>query len=67
MHVINPKKYLPNQLCYSADRRTNFFVCVSSDIRQITFAHNFLLHTDFPTAASIRAVMRCFVNLDQMV
>jgi len=29
MHVVNPKKYLAIQLCWSADRRTNFFcVCV---------------------------------------
>ena len=39
---------------------------MSSDIRQITFAHNFQLRTDFPTEASLRTVMRCFVNLDQL-
>ena len=33
---------------------------------QITFAHNFPLRTDFPTAASLRIVVRCFVNLDQL-
>jgi len=33
MHIINPKKYLTIQLCKSADGRTNFFVCVSSDIK----------------------------------
>ena len=33
---------------------------------QITFAHNFPLRTDFPTAASLHTVMRCFVNLDQL-
>jgi len=33
---------------------------------QITFAHKFPLRTDFPTAASLRTAMRCFVNLDQL-
>ena len=41
-------------------------MCVSSDIGKITFAHNFPFRTDFPTAASLRTVMQCFVNLDQL-
>ena len=42
------------------------FLCVClQTLGQITFAHNFLLHTDFPTAASLCTVVRCFVNLDQ--
>ena len=55
-----------NTFLTSSVKRTNFFVCMSSGIRQIAFAHNFPLCTDFPTAASLRAVMRCFVNLDQL-
>ena len=30
------------------------------------FAHNFPLRTDFPAAVSLRTVVRCFVNLDQL-
>jgi len=30
------------------------------------FAHNFPIRTDFHTAASLRTVMRYFVNLDQL-
>ena len=41
-------------------------MCVSSDIRANTVAHNFPVRTDFPTAASLRTVVRCFVNLDQL-
>jgi len=33
---------------------------------QITFAHKFPLRTDFPTTASLRTVVRCFVNLNQL-
>jgi len=43
------------------------FLCVClQTLGQITFAHNFPLHTDFPTAAPLRTVVRCFINLDQL-
>ena len=38
----------------------------SQDELNIMFAHNFPLRTDFPTAASLRTVIQCFVNLDQL-
>ena len=47
------------------DTLTFFCVCLQT-LGQIKFAHNFPLRTDFPTAASLRTVMRCFVNLDQL-
>jgi len=46
MHIINPKKYLTNQLRKSADRRTNFFVSVFRYTSR-KFTHNFPLRTAF--------------------
>jgi len=42
-------------------------VCLQT-LGQIPFAvaHNFPLRTDFPTAASLRTVVRCFFDLDQL-
>ena len=55
-------------LTSSVNPRTDalIFLCVClQTLGQITFAHNFLLRTDFSTSASLRTVMRCFINLDQ--
>jgi len=55
--------------CYQskeiADTHQLLCVCLQT-LGQITFAHNFPLCTDFPTAASLCTVVRCFVNLDQL-
>ena len=66
MHVINQRNTL---LTSSVNPRTDaltFFCACLQTLAQITFAHNFPLRTDFPTATSLRTVMRCFVNLDQL-
>jgi len=59
-----------NLLSSSVNLRTDaltFFVCVClQTLGQMTFAHKFPLRTDFPTRASLRTVVRCFVNLDQL-
>jgi len=47
------------------DALTFLCLCLQT-LGQITFAHNVSLRTDFPTAASLRTVVRCFVNLDQL-
>jgi len=64
MHIINPKKYLTIQICKSADRRSSFFCeCLqTAECLRITacFTQTFL------TAASLRTVVRCFVNLDEL-
>jgi len=44
---------------------TFLYVCLQT-LGKITFAHEFPLRTDFPTTASLRTVMRRFVNLDQL-
>ena len=46
------------------DTLTFFCMCLQT-LGQIKFAHNFPLRT-FPTAASLRTVVRCFFNLDQL-
>ena len=50
---------------FLTDALTFFCVCLQT-LGQTTFAHNFPLRTDFPTTASLRTVMQCFVNLDQL-
>jgi len=66
MHIINPRKYLTIQLCKSVDRRTNFFLCVSSDITAERLRTTSRFAQTFLTAASFPTVLRCFVNLDQL-
>jgi len=42
-----------------------FLLCLQT-LGQITFAHDFPVRTDFPTAASLRTVVLYFVNLAQL-
>jgi len=44
-----------------------FCVCVSSTLGQITFAHNFPLRTDFPTAASVLLCNVSFTWISWMI
>jgi len=56
--------YLP--LCRPADRRTNFLLFVSSDIRAERLRITSRFRRTFLTAASLHTVVRFFVNLDQL-
>jgi len=60
-------KEIPYSSSVNLPTDTLTFLCVClQTLGQITFAHNFPFRTDFPTAASLRTVVRCFVNLDQL-
>jgi len=65
MLSIQRNALLSSSVNLGTDALTFFCVCRQT-LGQITFAHNFPLRTDFPTAASLRTVERCFVNLDQL-
>jgi len=47
------------------DALTLFCLCLQT-FGQITFAHKFPLRTDFLTTASLRTVVRYFVNVHQL-
>jgi len=65
MLPIQKNTLLSSSVNLRTDALTLLCVCLQT-LGQITFAHNFPLRTDFPTAASLRTVVRCFVNLDQL-
>jgi len=65
MLSIQRNTFLTSSVNPRTDALTFFCVCLPT-LGQITFAHNFPLRTDFPTAASLLTVRGCFVNLDQL-